>query len=217
MSLLYVAGPIRPVGDQTLLGNLREAKRISMELWKMGHAVICPHANTNLEPDIWNNDQNGVDWIKGDLKIVARCDAVVVCPGWETSAGTAIEISFAEERHIPVHYYPDVPPIHPVETGSPLQANAFIDTIMQLYRVHLDKNQDYSPANILGTGDLGAVVRIWDKTARIMNLMGFKLNVQKAEYTKPKSPKNESLNDAFLDLTCYGIIAWLLRQDKWGK
>jgi hypothetical protein len=56
MSLIYCAGPIRPVGEQTLLGNLREAKRISMELWEMGHAVICPHANTNLKSDIWNND-----------------------------------------------------------------------------------------------------------------------------------------------------------------
>ena len=215
--LIYLAGPIRPKGEQTLEGNLKVAKDIAMELWKMGHVVICPHANTDLEEGIWDNESNGVDWIAGDLKIIARCDAVVVCPDWQESKGTLAEIDFADEHGIPVYYYPVVPDLHPTEVGSPIQCGAFMDTIMAIYRTHLQKNADYSPANILGTGELGVVVRLWDKIARLLNLMGFRLKVEKAEFDKPRIPKNESIEDAYMDLTCYGIIGMLVRKDAWGK
>ncbi len=74
-----------------------------------------------------------------------------------------------------------------------------------------------SPANILLTGNVGAAVRIWDKTARILNLLGFDLDVNVGKFSGARSPKNESLLDAFMDLAVYAIIGWLLLIDKWGK
>lgn len=211
--LIYVAGPIRPKDGQTLEGNMIQAKDIAYDLWGKGFAVICPHANTDLTVEVdWE-----MPWLSGDLEMVARCDAVVVCPGWETSDGTKKEIEFAEQRGIPVHYYPDCPAKFITETNSPIQCKAFIDTIMTMYRVHLKKNADYSPANILGTGELGVVVRLWDKIARLMNLTGFKLIVEPAIFDKPKQPKNESVDDAYMDLSVYGIIGMLVRKDAWGK
>lgn len=38
--IVYVAGPIRPKGSQTLQGNLEQAKEIALELWLAGFAVI---------------------------------------------------------------------------------------------------------------------------------------------------------------------------------
>jgi len=156
-------------------------------------------------------------WLNGDLEMVGRCDAVIVCPGWEESHGTKGEIAFAESHNIPVYYWPNKPEIPPVEKQSPIQCDAFLKTIMEMYRVHLKKNADYSPANILGTGELGVVVRLWDKIARLMNLTGFKLKVEPAIFDKPKQPKNESVDDAYMDLSVYGIIGMLVRQNKWGK
>lgn len=216
--LIYVAGPIRPHGTQTVEGNIQKAKDIAFELWKMGHAVICPHANTFLTEGIWcNEDKYPVNWIKGDLQMVARCDAVVVCPDFSESKGTRMEIAFAEEHDIPVFYYPTLPPLHPTELQSPVQCAAFIDTIMAIYRTHLRKNQDYSPANALATGEVGVVVRLWDKVARLLNLTGFRIRVEKGQFEKPLEPKNESIDDTYMDLTCYGIIGMLVRKGLWGK
>lgn len=62
--------------------------------------------------------------------------------------------------------------LHPTEEKFPQQAKKFKEITEKLYRVHLDKNQDYSPSNIIITGMPGALVRMWDKIARIFNLMG---------------------------------------------
>jgi nucleoside 2-deoxyribosyltransferase len=211
--LIYVAGPIRPKGNQTLEGNLEQAKKIAYELWSKGYSVICPHANTDLTDEIdWE-----MDWLKGDLEMLARCDAMVVCPDYKESVGTTKEILFAHDKKIPVYFYPDIPEIYATETKYPIQCQSFMDTIMSMYRVHLRKNCDYSPANIKGTGELGVVVRLWDKVARLMNLTGFKVDVITSSYGKPQEPKNESIDDAYMDLSVYGIIGMLVRKDAWGK
>jgi|ERR1035437_3297483 hypothetical protein len=215
--LIYTAGAIRPKYGQTLQGNLKIAKDIALELWKDGFAVICPHANTDLPMEMAEKEMDTVRWLDGDCEMIARCDAVLVIPGWEASAGTRGEIEFAEKRNIPVFYYPDKPAKHATEIISPIQCKAFMDVIMSMYRIHLQKNADYSPANILGTGELGVVVRLWDKIARLMNLTGFRLKVEPATFDKPTVPKNESVDDAYMDLSVYGIIGMLLRKGAWGK
>lgn len=108
-------------------------------------------------------------------------------------------------------------PPHPTLLQSPIQTKAFWETIGKIYRTHLDKNADYSPANILGTGSIGVVTRLWDKTARLLNLAGFKLHMETSEYVAPKEPKNESIADSFLDLASYGIIGLLLMRNQWGR
>ncbi|HPS41047.1 MAG TPA: DUF1937 family protein [Anaerolineaceae bacterium] len=104
-----MAGPIRPKGTQTLQGNLERAKGIALELWLGGFAVICPHANTDLPIELAAKEMDEAKWIEGDLELLRKCDAVVVCPGWETSTGTQIEIGFAKGAGIPVYYYPFTP------------------------------------------------------------------------------------------------------------
>lgn len=107
--------------------------------------------------------------------------------------------------------------LHDTETRYPEQTRAFRELIEKMYALHLEKNSDYSPLNILGTGEIGSVVRLWDKTCRIMNLLGFRIEGRLVEYTSPKKPKNESVEDTLLDLANYAIIALILRQEKWGK
>lgn len=214
--LIYVAGALRPLHGRTVKQNCDIAKTIALELWKKGHAVICPHANTDLPTELAEKECDANTWLQGDLMMVARCDAVVVCPDWAGSKGTEGEIKYAEARKIPIYYYPEIPEVHVTEQKNPIQCRAFIDTIMSMYRVHLDKNADYSPANILGTGELGVVVRLWDKIARLMNLTGFSVRVEQSKFERPKTPKNESVDDAYMDLSVYGIIGMLVRLGKWG-
>jgi hypothetical protein len=104
---------------------------------------------------------------------------------------------------------------HPTEESSPEQCAEFRKIIEQMYQTHLDKNADYSPMNILATGFVGVVTRIWDKVARLMNLTGF--DIRKGTLNAFKEPKNESVEDTLLDLANYAVIALILKRERWGK
>lgn len=74
-----------------------------------------------------------------------------------------------------------------------------------------------SPANILGPGELGLMTRTWDKVSRLMNLMGFRIEISASSFTMPEKPKCESIDDSVMDMTVYGIIWQLYRKGAWGK
>ena len=69
------------------------------------------------------------------------------------------------------------------------------------------KHHDYGPKNISQSpgGPLnGLRVRMWDKLARINNLIETNAD-----------PKHESLEDSFKDMANYAIIGLLVLQGKW--
>jgi predicted nucleotide modification protein, DUF1599 family len=71
----------------------------------------------------------------------------------------------------------------------------------------LKKHKDYGPKNIsLSPGGPlnGLRVRMWDKLARINNLVDSGVE-----------PENESLADSFIDLLNYSAIALLVLRDQW--
>lgn len=77
----------------------------------------------------------------------------------------------------------------------------------QAKAVLLQKHKDYGPKNISQSpgGPLnGLRVRMWDKMARINNLVD-----------SGATPENESLKDSFMDLANYAIIAMLVLDGEW--
>ena len=97
----------------------------------------------------------------------------------------------------------------------PQQYNEFRNVIEEMMELHLKKSQDYSPWNVNGVGEVGVAVRLWDKVARLMNLLGWDLSSGKLNVAK--NPKNESLDDTLIDLASYAVIMIVLRRGKWGK
>ena len=69
--------------------------------------------------------------------------------------------------------------------------------------VMISKQHDYGPGNILDFGDKGVLVRANDKIARLKNLY-------------QGVPRNESLEDSWLDLANYAVIAMMVRRGYWG-
>jgi hypothetical protein len=209
--LIYIAGPYRGEIDR----NIAQARKIAIELWEMGHVAICPHLNTaHFETDCQATEDA---YLTGDFSILARCDAIVMTPAWQASVGARGEWAYAQSLKMPIYEYPSLPPLHPTELRWPEQSRAFLEVVMRMYRVHLDKNADYSPANILGAGWIGLVTRLWDKTARLMNLSCFHLTVIESHLEQPHDPKNESIDDTLIDGAVYNIIGILLRRGMWGK
>lgn len=216
--LLYVSGPYTAKEGRTTEENIFEASVVAVELWRKGHTVICPHTNTTFPSGVPLNGLDWKDWIRGDLAMIARCDGMVMMPGWRESQGAFLEEKYARELGMPIWYEEDgLPELHLTEKRCPEQAKAFAEVVGKMYRTHLDKNADYSPANILLTGDVGLATRLWDKIARILNLTGFDLKVEIGEYSAPRRAMNEALDDAYLDAAVYSIIGYILRKKKWGK
>jgi hypothetical protein len=90
---------------------------------------------------------------------------------------------------------------------------AFEEAVQQKFQhaksVLLSKHKDYGPTNIsLSPGGPlnGLRVRMWDKFARINNLID-----------SGATPEHESLKDSFLDMANYAIIAMLVLDDEWDK
>jgi hypothetical protein len=73
----------------------------------------------------------------------------------------------------------------------------------------VQKHDDYGPANISDApgGPLnGLSVRLHDKVARLNNLL-----------SNHKAPKNEAIEDTFIDILNYAIIALLVIDGKWDS
>lgn len=108
MKVAYVAGPYRAKTMNGVWQNIERAKMIAAELWKMGYAVICPHANTAFMDGSTTGNQadDSHVWLEGDFEILKRCDCIVMIPGWERSQGATAEMQFADAHQIPVFIWP---------------------------------------------------------------------------------------------------------------
>lgn len=209
--IVYISGPYR--GDVD--ANIQAAREAAIKVWEAGHTAICPHLNTaHFEDDCSLDDDR---YVERDMDILARCDGILMLPGWEASVGARTEHAYALDLSLPVWRYPELPGPHPTEESCPRQCRAFIEEVMRLYRLHLSKNLDYGPASILGTGEIGLMARIWDKTARLLNLYGWRLRIEESVFERDSLPRFESVEDTLQDLAAYAVIGLLLREGIWGR
>jgi hypothetical protein len=76
------------------------------------------------------------------------------------------------------------------------------DMLIKKHRDYGSKNISQSPGGPLN----GLCVRIWDKQARINNLL-----------ESGAKPENESLRDSFMDMANYAIIGMMVIDGDWDK
>jgi hypothetical protein len=98
MTVIYIAGPFRAPSAWGVEQNIRKAEEAALEVWRLGAAALCPHTNTRF----FDGAAPDEVWLKGDLELLARCDALYAIPGWDNSSGARAEVAFAEERGMPV-------------------------------------------------------------------------------------------------------------------
>lgn len=84
--------------------------------------------------------------------------------------------------------------------------DAFQEVCEEMLKTFIQKHKDYGKDNILDTGELGILFRSNDKLRRLQNLL-----------TSGKNPKNESLDDNWMDIGVYAVIALLVRSGKFKK
>ncbi len=70
------------------------------------------------------------------------------------------------------------------------------------------KHQAYGPYNISYFGERGILVRVWDKIQRLLRLV----------WNGVENPlSNETIDDTWMDIAIYCLIALLVRRGQWPK
>lgn len=92
MKVVYIAGPFRAKNAWEVEQNIRRSEEAALKIWALGAAVISPHCNTRFFDGALENDV----FLKGDLEILKRCDAIYMLPDWKSSDGARGEFNYAE-------------------------------------------------------------------------------------------------------------------------
>ena len=114
---------------------------------------------------------------------------------------------------------PDLTIVEQMELGYPEMTTEFKKIQREQYELFLHKQHDYGPGNISVGTQLqteaevklslqGLFFRMNDKIQRIKTLL---LNGGK------QAVKDEPLEDAYLDVSNYGVMATIVSRGKWGK
>ena len=112
----------------------------------------------------------------------------------------------------------DSNPVKWLEEHYPTMTNEFKRIQGEQYKLFCRKQYDYGPMNIAMGTDLSKqediklaitalVVRINDKITRLINLV----------IKNDREGVNETVDDSFVDLSVYGVIAQIVRNKKWAK
>ncbi|PKH44528.1 hypothetical protein KKB3_01694 [Dehalococcoides mccartyi] len=102
MKVIYVAGKYRAETQSGIDANIKKARDVAIKLWKQGWAVICPHLNTAH----FDGEAPDEVWIKGDLEILSRCDAIFLMNNWQESTGAKLVRERALELGLVMWYEP---------------------------------------------------------------------------------------------------------------
>jgi len=82
---------------------------------------------------------------------------------------------------------------------------AFEQICKEMKDMFIKKHKDYGKGNILDMGELGIAFRISEKFNRIKHLL-----------QQGKKPENESVEESWIDIAVYAVIAVLLKR-SWFK
>ncbi len=105
---VYVAGAFSgkdsdPIRNRLEVeANVLAAEAMGVEVSRLGAYPIIPHANT-ANP-AFEKTQDYDFWIKGTLKLMFKCDAVLMIPNWGASSGARKEEREARAKNLPVFY-----------------------------------------------------------------------------------------------------------------
>jgi predicted nucleotide modification protein, DUF1599 family len=91
----------------------------------------------------------------------------------------------------------------PQDTPKTLD-QAFAQINDEVLKMFLKKHKDYGKGNILSIEELGISMRVIEKAERLKNLL----------IKQGKSPANESIEETWIDIATYAVIAILFRRGQ---
>ena len=106
-----------------------------------------------------------------------------------------------------------------MELEWPEMTNEFKEIQREQYELFLHKQHDYGPGNI----SVGTQLQTPEEVKLSLTGLWFRMNdkLQRIKTlllgNKKSAVKDEPMEDAFLDVSNYGIMATIVSRGKWGK
>lgn len=97
MPVAFVCAPYRAATDADRHDNIQCARDMSIQLWRLGYAVICPHLNTAFFSGVVDEQV----FLDGYVEILKRCDLLVFDDADDATQGMSGEIACAVTHDIP--------------------------------------------------------------------------------------------------------------------
>lgn len=89
-------------------------------------------------------------------------------------------------------------------SGNDKLEAAWLEAVARTFHVFCDKQVDYGDENIREMGEKGVLQRIKEKVVRAQNLL-----------RTGTAPRNEPIEDSYIDIADYGLIALLVHDGNW--
>ena len=118
-----------------------------------------------------------------------------------------------------VTYTEDVHPVvEQMEKEWPEMTKEFKRLQREQYELLLKKQHDYGPGNI----SVGTMLQTQDEVHLALTGLWFRMNdkIQRLKtmlLSRRESAVDEPMEDAYLDVSNYGIMATIVKNGKWGK
>jgi len=107
LNIIFIAGPYIGDGDpDTIEANIQEAKTYAVALANAGIGFFCPHLHTAHFGLAAEADETFYHRL--DFQLLARSQAALFTPRWQTSGGARREEAWATWRRMP-RFYPKSP------------------------------------------------------------------------------------------------------------
>ena len=108
--------------------------------------------------------------------------------------------------------------VEQMEKEWPKMTTEFKRIQAEQYRLFLHKQHDYGPGNI----SVGTQLQTEEEIQLSLTGLWFRMNdkIQRLKtmlMTKRESAVDEPMEDAYLDVSNYGIMATIVKNGKWGK
>ncbi len=87
-----------PIAGRDIAAQRELADAVAKVLAASGHEPLNPFCNGLPE------DAPRAEHMRKDLRMLLRCDAIVLCPGWEHSEGCLLECSVAKQCAMRITY-----------------------------------------------------------------------------------------------------------------
>lgn len=99
--VIYLAGPLTDENKDVQEQNIKSACFAAAILRSRGDVVISPHEMGYHHPDALDYD----GWIQHGLRLLDRCDELMLLPKCGGSKGTYLEIQWAELNGKPISFF----------------------------------------------------------------------------------------------------------------
>ena len=118
-------------------------------------------------------------------------------------------VTYTEDTH---------PVVEQMEKEWPEMTAEFRRLQREQYELFLKKQHDYGPGNI----SVGTMLQTQDEVHLALTGLWFRMNdkIQRLKtmlLSRRESAVDEPMEDAYLDVSNYGIMATIVGRDKWGK